>query len=235
MQFSVVLVRPEYSENIGYCARAMRNFGARELILISPKAKHNSAPARSRAMHGKEILKKAKIISSLPNALGKFDFSAATTARTTCTTKLTRTPITPKKFAESYANSGAKIAIVFGPEASGLTNAELDACDFAIEIPASREYKTLNLGHAVAVLLYELHCARGKGARSLPAVRAAEKAQLVKKFNDLIHAGEKIRNKRGTLSAFRSLISRSPITEKESRAIMGVFDGVIKRMKIKNN
>ncbi|MFH1224287.1 MAG: TrmJ/YjtD family RNA methyltransferase [Candidatus Diapherotrites archaeon] len=236
----VILVKPEYGENIGYTARAMKNFGSRDLVLVSPRCEHTSVLARSRAMKGKEILLSAKVVKSLSAALRGVDFSAATTARAALTEKLTRSPITAREFAQNHAgaknraNSGMRLAVVFGPEKDGLTNAEIALCDFVVEIPASRSYPTLNLGHAAAVVLYELHCA-GLGARGRKNksrhLRAAEKERLLARFNDLIHAGQKIRNKDAVLAAFRSAISRSPVTEKEGRAIIAVFDSVLKRIR----
>jgi len=198
------------------------------LVLVTPKADHRTGFARSRAMHGKGLLEKARVVRTLGEALEGMDFSAATTCKTTGEGKLTRTPVSPKEFAENYSKTNARLGLVFGPEGSGLTNREIELCDFLVSIPASHGYPTLNLGHAAAVVLYEIYCATASPRHGLSVMKGGEKKQLIKKFNDLVHAGGKIRNKAGVLAAFRALLSRSPVSAKEGRAIMGVFDGALR-------
>lgn len=236
MRLRVVLVRTEYGGNIGYAARAMRNFGFSDLALVEPKADHKSGLAKSRAMRGRGLLERAKVMGTLSEALDGADFSAATTCRATGGEKLTRTAIPLHEFAKNHAKTGSKVAVVFGPERNGLTNSEIALCDFVVEIPASREYPTLSLGHAVAVVLYEVCQASvpGRAGRKFQVLSGREKEQVIKKFNDLIHAGSKIRDKAGVLAAFRALLSRSPATGKEGRAMMGVFDSALRGLEAKN-
>ncbi|MCX6799266.1 MAG: RNA methyltransferase, partial [Candidatus Diapherotrites archaeon] len=147
MRAKIVLARPMYEENIGLIARAMANFGCSELALVQPQCEWKSEKAKSRAMHGKGILQKAKKFGSIKEACADCSCAIATTAKAGGG-KIGRTAVTARKFAEKFAGSSQKIALVFGSEPDGLSNSEAGECDFVATIPASPEYKTLNISHA---------------------------------------------------------------------------------------
>ena len=181
MQVKVVLVEPEYEENIGLIARAMKNFGCSELLLVNPKIDYCSGLAKSRAMHAQEILKNAKKFNSLAEALKQTDYSVATSAKITCEKKISRTAINVKELAKNFSNKKAALAIVFGREGTGLTNKELTECDFLVKIPSSHKYKTLNVSHSVAVILYEFFTCKEKGKIK------ADMLESYKKRCDYVH------------------------------------------------
>jgi len=225
MHLSVVLVEPIYSENIGLIARAMKNFNVNDLRLVKPKANHLSIKAKSRAMHASEILFKAKTFESLNSALKDFDLTIATTAKTTKSEKHYRKALTLKQLIKIYANSNKKIALVFGRETIGLTNNELIECDLIVRIPSSKEYKTLNLSHAVAIMLYEFFCA--KKTHEIKLAEKNTRKQAIKCFDLLTERITGIKNKKATAYAFKQLISRAIITEKELKAILAVLKRLI--------
>ncbi len=236
MKVKVILVEPEYEGNIGFIARAMLNFGLKELILVNPKANHRSGKAKSRAMRAKHLLQKAKVVGSLKEALKDVDVAVATTAKIGKGKKLNRTGISVREFAENFSKSSSSIGLVFGPERNGLTNEQINECDFLVSIPASGKYKTLNLSHAGAILFYELfQSEKGRKGKNAKTINKKLKKNLVRQFNELIYSGKKIRNKPGTLNSFKALISRAPATEPEAKAIMAVFGSVLKKIKKVNN
>ncbi|MEM4598884.1 MAG: RNA methyltransferase [Candidatus Diapherotrites archaeon] len=221
MQVSVVLVEPEYAENIGYIARAMANFGLRELILIKPKADIKSPGAISRAMHARHIIESAKIFNSLQEAIDNADYSVATTAISCKDKKIERNAITPKALAENFCKSNAKIAVVFGRESSGLKNDELSMCDFVVNIPSSKEYRALTISHAAAIIFYELFCS--KPVSKFDSADAETKKALISAFSNLASKIERIRNKEVTVKSFRHLVSRALVTKREAKAVIGVL------------
>ena len=229
-ELAVVLVEPEYEENIGYAARAMANFSLEKLILVNPKALHYSGLARSRAMHGRHILKNAKKCSSLEEALKGYSFSIATTAKLSKYDKAKRSALSLEEAAKRFSGK-TKIALVFGSEKNGLTNEQLAAGDSLMHIPASKEYSTFNLSHAVTIFLYEFSKNRKK--LSSKVVKKQTKDLLLNHFKNLIYEGEKIRNKEETFKSFRAMVARSLITEKETKSIIAVFAGVLKGLKRK--
>ncbi len=227
MKLRVILVEPCYAGNVGFVARAMLNFGASGLALVRPKCDFRSAEAMSRAMHAQHLLRKAKRFSILQSALKGADFVVGTTARTTPEKKLSRTALSVGEFAAGFAGSKAKIALVFGPEHSGLSNTDIAECDFIVRIPASKRYPSLNLSHAVAVVLYSLFAAQH--LQELKSAKGAVRRQLVNRFAGLAKSCSRVRDKKATVAAFRALVSRAQITEKEANAVMAVLSGLGKR------
>ena len=229
MRAIVVLVECEYEENLGLIARAMKNFGLGQLLLVRPKADRDSGRAESRAMHAKEILRSAAIHPSLKSALRSADFSAATTSVSSERAGKGRKAITPKALAERFKGSSARLALVFGRESSGLTNKELEECDFVVSIPAHGDYPALNVSHAAAVLFYELS---GNGKKQLfKTAGKPTKNAVIRKFSQLAAANQRIRDRKTVTESFRRIVSRAPATEKELRAITGVISESLKKIK----
>lgn len=149
-QIRVVLVRPEVAGNVGATARLMRNFGLSDLVLVQPKADHLGYEARQRATHGEHLLEQARLVETLDDALFGCVASVATSARSA---GLIRTASAPDETFKRLANL-SPIALVFGPEPHGLSNAEVSRCDDLMAIPTSDDYPALNLSHAIAICLY---------------------------------------------------------------------------------
>ena len=155
---TIVLVRPQYAGNIGSVCRAMKNMGLSRLILVSPEQDPLSAEARMMATSAKDILHKAKIFSSLEEALQGFRWIAGTSARK----GINRGPfISPREISPEILQHARSIpvAILFGPEDRGLTNRELDPCHALIQVPTHPGLSSLNLAQAVMVMGYELYLA----------------------------------------------------------------------------
>jgi TrmH family RNA methyltransferase len=153
---TIVLIRPQYAGNIGSVCRAMKNMGLSRLILVSPEQDPLSAEARMMATSAKDILQKAKIFSSLEDALQDFRWIAGTSARK----GINRGPfISPREIGPEIIQHARSIpvAILFGPEDRGLTNRELDPCHALISIPTHPGLSSLNLAQAVMLVGYELH------------------------------------------------------------------------------
>ena len=153
---TIVLVRPQYAGNIGSVCRAMKNTGFSRLILVSPEQDPLSVEAKMMATSAKDILQKAKIFSSLEEALEGFRWIAGTSARK----GINRGPfISPREISpEIIQHAGSiPVAILFGPEDRGLTNRELDPCHALIRIPTHHGLTSLNLAQAVLLVCHELY------------------------------------------------------------------------------
>jgi TrmH family RNA methyltransferase len=167
---TIVLVRPQYAGNIGSVCRAMKNMGLTRLNLVSPEQQPLSAEARMMATSAKDILQKAKIFSSLEDALKGFRWIAGTSARK----GINRGPfVSPREVCPEIIQHARSIpvAILFGPEDRGLTNRELDPCHALIAIPTHPGLSSLNLAQAVILVCYELYLASltelGNGQRGM--------------------------------------------------------------------
>ncbi len=156
-QIRIVLVNTSHPGNIGSAARAMKTMGLRDLYLVSPLF-FPDHKADELATGATDILQKAKVVSTLEEAISDCTLVVGTSARV----RSVPWPLmAPREMAEriSQESTESKIAIVFGREQSGLTNEELQRCHFHVQIPADAEYSSLNIAAAVQVIAYELRVA----------------------------------------------------------------------------
>lgn len=149
---SIILVRPQLPENIGMVARAMDNCGFKKLILISPREKWPNQKAIKASANSKKIIDKVIVFQSLNKALLSFNYVIATSNRKRFLQKPSHNNFN-KFFKEIPTNK--KIAVVFGPENSGLSNEDLMLCDSIFNIELSKTNKSLNLSHAVLLFSYK--------------------------------------------------------------------------------
>lgn len=166
-QLAVVLVEPEYGLNIGYVARTMKNFGIKELYITGRTVLPPSAFRFS--SHARDILEHVKLVKDLNEVIKKFDFIIGTTARTAVrSANIVRKAITPEE-ALKYLDKFSKVALVLGRDTIGLKNEELALCDIVVSIPTGTSYPTLNISHALAILLYVFSKKKGKkGGKEAP-------------------------------------------------------------------
>ena len=156
----VVLVRPEVAANVGATARVMRNMGLTDLVLVAPVADPNDRNARQLSTHGEEILDHCRTVADLGAAVADCVCVVATSARLGGLFRK-QSLGTPEDVVPRIVDflPVGPVAIVFGPEPSGLTNAEVSRCHLLIHIPSDPTYPALNLAQAVAICLYELRAA----------------------------------------------------------------------------
>ncbi len=154
----VVLVEPQSPGNIGAVCRAMKNFTASEIVLVNP-CDHLADEARMFAVRGKDILERARVVTSLDEALRGTHFSIGTTTRVRDTHFPT---FLPKEVGQKIAelDRDQQMAIVFGREDNGLTTEELHRCDIVSTIPADDAYSSLNIAQSAMIYLYEMYQAQ---------------------------------------------------------------------------
>jgi TrmH family RNA methyltransferase len=226
---SIVLIEPEIPGNIGAIARSMKNFGLKELILVNPKCDHLDLEAIKRAKYAHDILKKSQIKKIYD--LKKFHTLIATTSKLGTDYNLPRSPITPEQLASSIPK-GKKIAIVFGREGTGLTNKEIQMCDFIVTVPTSPKYAAMNLSHSAAIIFYELFKnskSRKIGEQITPASKT-DKEQILKMIDNVL---DKLRfatkgKKETQKLVWRRIVNKAFLTKREAFAIMGFFRKLIK-------
>lgn len=154
---SVVLVGPRHPGNIGAVARAMKNMGVRDLAMVRP---HAAIDEQSTAMAcgADDILEKSRSCATLAEAIAQSSITIATSARTG---RRRRETLSPREAAELLAplTWTNQIAMVFGTEASGLSNEDVHRCQYMVCIPTEEEFSSLNLAQAVLLLCYEMKAA----------------------------------------------------------------------------
>lgn len=150
----IVLVGTTHPGNIGAAARAMKTMGLSRLCLVAPSL-YPSAEATARASGADDLLTGAKVCSDLDTALQgcRLVFGASARLR-----RVEWPQVDPRECARRTAEEAhdGDVALVFGRESTGLSNAEMDRCHFLVHVPANPEYSSLNLAAAVQVLSYEI-------------------------------------------------------------------------------
>ena len=153
----IVLVGTSHPGNIGSAARAMKTMGLSQLYLVAPQAEvDNNAIAL--AAGASDVLQNATIVETLGEAIDDCGLVIGTSARSRT---LPWPMLNPREAGEKLAGEGQNypVALIFGPEKSGLANEHLQACQFHVSIPANPEYSSLNLAMAVQTLSYEVRMA----------------------------------------------------------------------------
>ena len=174
----IVLVEPTHPGNIGAAARAMKAMGLEQLCLVAP-GRFPSAEATARAAGADDVLHEARIVESVDDALVGCGLVLGTTARL----RRIEWPVVDAREGARRAvgqSAHTPVAVVFGRERSGLTNAEIDRCHALIRIPASAHFSSLNVAAAVQIVAYEMRIAAyGRGIlTAAPQARAATAEEL---------------------------------------------------------
>lgn len=222
---AIILVGTLASGNIGSTARAMCNMGLSHLRLVRPHCEIDDQ-AFWMATSGQDILKRAQMASTLREALADCGYCFGTTARH----RRWRRVISPREAAQKALSlcSTNRVAFVFGPEDSGLTNEELELCHEVITIPTASEASSLNISHAVVIICYELfiaaqHQNRLPQRQQLAPITMTE-AMYDHMRNTLFEIGFLNRqNPEYTLGLLRRILTKAQLTVAEVRFIRGIF------------
>ena len=227
--FEVVLVEPKIEGNIGAVARAMKNFGLSSLVLVNPC--EIGEEAVKRAKWGKDVLYAARTVKDLTEALDSADFIiGSSSVDTESEKKFARISVGPRESLERVADLDGVVAVLFGREDYGLLRNELELCDLLIRIPTNEEYPVLNISHAVAVILYEIHLSKAV-KREKREASGREKELLYDAFRRLLDVTDYPEHKKKrTVVMFRRMMGRAVPSKWEYHALMGVLSRTLKRL-----
>ena len=144
---SFILHKPQLSENIGACARAIKNFDFNKLILVNPQPTFPNDKILATSVGAKDIIKQSKNYDNLEYAISEIDIVIATSARFRNKNVKHINLDDLKKI-----NFKKKIGFLFGSEASGLSNDEISYANYALQIPTNPDFKSLNLSHSLIII-----------------------------------------------------------------------------------
>lgn len=221
----IIMVRPRGSGNIGSVARAMKNLGAKELAIVG-RARTQSFWAKAMAVHGRDILSEAKCYESIRAAIADCTLVVGTTCRAGLYRSHSQTPRQVAPALASAARTG-RVALLFGPEDHGLSNKDLEHCQQLITIPTHPEYQSLNVAQAAVICLYEIYLA-ALGPAQDNALERAKGEDIERLFDIMRHSLLKIgfldsENPEHMLLAFRRILGRAGLEEKDVRILTGMF------------
>lgn len=230
-QIRFVLVRPEGSLNIGASARAMKNFGRTHLTLVSPPSPNMALniEARMMAYGAEDLLESAQIVETLDDAIQDVNLVIGTTRRYG---KMREPLYTLKDKVEEIRKRSQeeKIAILFGPERTGLEEGDLQKCHFLLEIPTNPQTPSINLAQAVLVVAYELFEPGPRRDQPYPPFDDSwssmeDQERFFKHLEGTLHEIGYFHpgNPTMIMNTFRALFGRSGLLQREVRMLRGML------------
>jgi len=221
----IVMVRPRGSGNIGSVARAMKNFGGAELAIVGT-ARTESFWAKAMAVHGRDVLSEAKCYDTIRAAIADCTLVVGTTCRAGLYRDHSQSPREVAPRVAAAAKQG-KVALLFGPEDHGLSNKDLEHCQLLVDIPSHPDYRSLNVAQAAVICLYESYLAALETTDEDP-IQRAEAENIERLFDIMRNALLKIgfldsENPEHMLLAFRRILGRAGLEEKDVRILTGMF------------
>ena len=235
MSVIVVLDHPQDLVNIAHVVRGLKNFGLRDLRLVNPR-EYESYRVEGIAHQTQDILSRVRVYSTLEEAIAECVHVVGFTARgRTAKRNLQR----PREAAVEIASvaDGGPVALLFGREDKGLSNDALDRCHRVVTIPSDSGYPSLNLAHAVIIMLYELALVRGAEERPFKEPRRSSEPapadELERLFADVATALQaieffKTRNADGVMRTIREIAHRTPLDLREVKLLRAMAIEVTK-------
>jgi tRNA/rRNA methyltransferase len=230
---SFILHRPQLSENIGACARAIKNFDFKKLILINPKPIFPNDKILATSVGAKDIINSSKNFNTLEQALSKIDIVIATSARFR-NKNIKHINLEDLK----KINFKKKIGFLFGPEASGLSNDEISYANYTLQIPTNPDFKSLNLSHSLIIIAqYVASIIKFKNVpfKKSKKVKSASKKEIQSMLNlciknlDAINFFKPNEKRPKMIENLRNIFYKMDLSDKETRILSGVFASLGKK------
>lgn len=225
-RFRVVLVRPHHPGNVGAAARALKNMGIGQLLVVA-SPEFDLEAARAMAVHARDLIARCRVVADLTEAVADCGLVVGTTSRDSARERGAVGPRAAAKNLVSVARSN-DVALVFGPEDHGLSNDELGLCQRVISIPTSREYPSLNLAQAVLLCAYEIFLAAAATGRDRPAERPLANSRRTERMYEaledgllrigFLHKG----NAAHMMAALRLVLGRAGLGDHDVQIFLGI-------------
>ena len=230
---SFILHKPQLSENIGACARAMKNFKFSSLIIVNPKPSFPNDKIVATSVGAKEIIKQAKVFKTLDQALRNTDVLISTTARFR-NKNVKHIDLNDLR----KINFKKKISFLFGSEASGLSNKEISHSNYVLQIPGNPQFKSLNLSHSLIIVANTIfnfiNLKKIKYSKS-KKIKQAKKKDIqamidlcIRKLED-INFFKPVEKKPKMLENLKSLFYKIELSEKETKILSSIFANINKK------
>jgi len=234
-KFGFILIKPQLGENIGACARSLKNFGFSKLHIVMPKQSWPNNKARATSVGAYDIIKRAKIYNNTYEAINEFNIVISLSARKRDINKKHISINQFLKLVKSKKNT--KFGLMFGPEASGLSNDDLSLSNFVLQIPTVKKFKSINLSHSLTVICYEIFKLNNlnKFTKDVKGIKISSK----RKISSLVLHLKKLLEKKGffvppekkhsMLMNINNLIYRLEPNDKELRILASIISSLNKK------
>jgi tRNA/rRNA methyltransferase len=230
---SFILHQPQLSENIGACARAVKNFNFKKLIIVKPKPIFPNDKILATSVGAKDLIVNAKVHENLESAVKKVDYVIATSARFR-NKNIKHINLEDLK----KIDFNKKIAFLFGSEASGLSNNEISYANYTMQIPTNPDFKSLNLSHSVIIIAHTvasiINLNSAMYTKSKKVTLASKKDiqamtnLCIKKLEEK-HFFKPLEKRPIMLENLRSIFSKMELSEKETRILSSVIASLSKK------
>ena len=223
-----ILVRPQMGENVGSVARAIKNFNITKLRIVNPRCNWPNQKALATSVGAKDVLKSSKIYDSIEKSIGDLDIVFASTSRIRKVNKKIISVLDLK----NKVKKKRKIGIIFGPEASGLSNDEISYADYLVKIPTNKKFSSLNLSHSAIIFCFQLfqHFTNKNIVYSSSyKSSAATKSEVNKFLNFIIYGLDKKgflqpnHKRQSMIRNINNIFQRINLSEQEIRILLGIF------------
>ena len=233
---SFILHKPQLSENIGACARGLKNFDFQRLIVIDPKPTFPNDKIIATSVGAKNIINRSKNFENLELAIKDIDILIATSARFR-NKNIKHIQLEDLKDID-YKK---KVAFLFGSEASGLSNNEISYANYTLQIPTNSKFKSLNLSHSLIIIaqhvskIIKMNKSKFKKSNK---IKSASKNEIISMMNLCIKSLEKLdffkpkEKKPIMLENLRNIFYRMELSSKESRILSSVFASLAKNRRL---
>ena len=228
-----ILHKPQLSENIGACARGMKNFNFQKLTVIDPRPIFPNDKILATSVGAKNIINKSKVFDNLEPALKNIDYVVATSARFR-NKNVKHIQLEDLK----KIDFNKKVAFIFGSEASGLSNNEVSYASHTLQIPTNPEFKSLNLSHSLIIIAqYVSSIIKSKisNFNKSKKVKSASRKEILSMSNLCIKNLNEINffmpkeKKPIMLENLRNIFYRMELSSKETRILSSVFASLGKK------
>ena len=234
-KFGFILVKPQLGENIGACARSMKNFGFNKLHIVEPKINFPNHKAKATSVGAYDIINKAKVFNNVENAIKSFNLIVSLSARRR---DINKRHISLEEFQKIIKKKrNLNIGLMFGPEASGLSNKDLSISNYILQIPTSTKFKSLNLSHSLTIICYEIFklINKKKIKKNSSTLQISSKSNISSVIKLLVNLLEKkdffIPNEKkySMLLNINNLIYRLEPNDKELRILASIISSLSKK------
>ena len=228
-----ILHKPQLSENIGACARGMKNFNFEKLTIIDPKPTFPNDKILATSVGAKNIINKSKVFNDIEPALKNIDYVIATSARFR-NKNIKHIQLEDLK----KIDFKKKIAFLFGSEASGLSNNEISYANYTLQIPTNPEFKSLNLSHSLIIIAQNVQSiinSKSSSFKKSKKIKSASKKEIISMIDLCIKNLEEINffkpkeKKPIMLENLRNIFYRMELSAKETRILSSVFASLGKK------
>ena len=228
-----ILHKPQLSENIGACARALKNFNFSNLTVVDPKPIYPNDKILATSVGAKNIINKSKVFDQLGSAVEKLDYLIATSARFR-NKNIKHISLEDLK----KIDFNKKVGFLFGSEASGLSNNEISYANYTLQIPTNPQFKSLNLSHSLIIIAqYVSSILKSKSFdyKKSKKVKSASRKEILAMANlciqnlDSINFFKPKEKKPIMLENLRNIFYKMELSDKETRILSSVFASLGKK------